>query len=112
MINLDKLIHPESSIKEIGIYVQIAVMFEFNVAMQDAIKNGNVGIGKNYHPRVNVNKILRNILPKLGDKWNLKLLKQELAIERKRFREAFSEKVADQFYLTLNEIGEKKDFQE
>ena len=87
MINLDKLIHPESSIKEIG-------------------------IGKNYHPRVNVNKILRNILPKLGDKWNLKLLKQELAIERKRFREAFSEKVADQFYLTLNEIGEKKDFQE
>lgn len=111
MINLDKLIHPESSIKEIGIYVQIAIMFEFNVAMQDAIKNGNVEIGKN-HPRVNVNKILRNILPKLGDKWNLKLLKQELAIERKRFREAFSEKVADQFYLTLNEIGEKKDFQE
>lgn len=112
MINLDKLIHPESRIEEIGIYVQIAVMFEFSLAMQDAIEGGKVGIGKNYHPRVNVNKILRNILPKLGDKWNLKLLKKELAVESKRYKEEFSEKVADQFYLTLNEVGEKKDFNE
>ncbi len=117
MINLDKLIHPEATIQEIGRYVFFATLIERSEAISKAIRKGRVGIDENgvakkYTARVNVNQILREILPKLGNRWDLKLLKKELAIEGKRFREEFSGKVADQLYLTLNEVGTKKDFDE